>query len=614
MSISLNDKYDSTKRYEAVIDHNGGMLVVIAGPGTGKTFSLLRKIEHLLEEKVDPENIYYLTFVNSVVDAFKDDVRKPKEDGGLGADPDSLGINISTLHSLAFKIVKVYSNELGLTSHLEAIDLSPKPSSSLSQIFVGDLFEYSKGSGIVADKKSFDQLLKKLSEAWRCNTQPDAEYAPLERAIISFRKRYSVCPWDQLVLLSIKALTENGLPTWLKGAQHFLIDEYQDFSPAEQRLLELITEPSDSVIIVGDPDQSIYSGRSASPYSLTALLVSDEVKSVNFVYCRRCPRKVVTAANYLLKVMDANGYQEKELQPFKDEDGEFDIIKFMSCKAETEQIAKILQNHETSDKSDVVILLPSKKTAEYYARKLNEAGANCNIKLTDVATELLSAILRLVVLHSQSFLERLVLSKFPDLDRKYKNQALPVFLRCNISLIETLRQCAINQKWQQRLKDSLLSFTDAVDKLISDEPDRVIRGFKDLKIEVSENVITHLLANNSDLSVRERVSLSLKTEDTELKETASDSTFIEVMTIHSSKGLSKQLVIIPAFDEKLLPGGNKGERLAEMHRLVYVAITRAEGQVLITFPRTRAKGDPLNYGDKPKISSYSYILIPKVDR
>jgi len=80
--------------------------------------------------------------------------------------------------------------------------------------------------------------------------------------------------------------------------------------------------------------------------------------------------------------------------------------------------------------------------------------------------------------------------------------------------------------------------------------------------------------------------------------------------MHSSKGLSKGLVIVPAFDEKLLPGECRGERLAEMHRLVYVAITRAKAKIVITFPKTRAKGDPLNYGASPELSSYAGTLVP----
>ena len=149
--------------------------MVSAGPGTGKTFSLLRKIESLLEMGIEPQQIYYLTFVNSVVDAFKADVRKSKQEGGLDAEPDGLGINISTLHSLAFKIVKVYSDELELAPHLEVLDLSPKPQSILSQIFVKDLYMCAKQSGIVADKWSFNRLLSRLTDGWRRNIGVDCE-------------------------------------------------------------------------------------------------------------------------------------------------------------------------------------------------------------------------------------------------------------------------------------------------------------------------------------------------------------------------------------------------------------------------------------------------------
>jgi len=315
MAISLNNKYIPKKRHLAVVEHDNGTLVVSAGPGTGKTFSLLRKIERLIDTGVDPSQIYYLTFVNSIVNAFKADIRKTKEQGGLGIDADDLGIHISTLHSLAFKIVKVYFDELGVSSHLEIIDLSPKPQSILSQVFVSDLFEYSKILKIVADKKSFDKLLCQTTEAWRMNVQPIG-CEKLEQAIMLLCNKYAVCSWDQLVLLAIKSLSKNGLPKWLQGVQYFMIDEYQDFNPSEQRLLELITETSDSVIIVGDPDQSIYSGRSASPQGLIDLLNRDDVICVNFIYCRRCPKKVIIAANNMLQLI-VQGIRTRNSSPSK---------------------------------------------------------------------------------------------------------------------------------------------------------------------------------------------------------------------------------------------------------------------------------------------------------
>jgi len=574
----------------------------------------LRKIESLIEFGVDPSQIYYLTFVNSIVDAFKLDVGKPKDEGGLGVEADELGIHISTLHSLAFKIVTVYAGELGLPAHLEVIDLSPKPQSILSQVFVGDLFQYSKSIGLVINRRDFNALLRRLLETWRKNDRPSGNCKKLEEVANKFCYRYSVLSWDQLALLAIKAISDNGLPKWLQGAQHFLIDEYQDFNPAEQRLIELITEPCDSVIIVGDPDQSIYSGRSASPEGLRNLLTRDDVEYVNFVYCRRCPKKVIAAANNILKFMDAEGYANKELKLFKDEDGDFTITSYKSCKSEIEQIAALLKTLDSSEKSDTIILLPAKKAIDYYVKKLKESGVDCKVRAADLSQEMLLAMLRLAILPNQPFLRRVLLSCFSSLEKKFRKYVLAIYVDGDMAFVDSLIQASQDQKWQQRFKDFLATFVSAGEKITSMKADSVIQGFADVMLTTNESVITNLLDSDDSLSVRERVANSLSLVETEPDEATDDTGQIEVMTMHSSKGLSKRLVIIPAFDEKLLPGDNSGERLAEMHRLVYVAVTRAKNRVVITFPKTRAKGDPLNYGARPNISSYANILIPSTGR
>lgn len=610
MATSLNEKYELIDRFKAVVEHGDGLLVVSAGPGTGKTFSLLRKIESLIEIDVDPKQIYYLTFVNSIVDAFKSDIGKPKEAGGLGIDADDLGIHISTLHSLAFKIVKVYSNELGLPSHLELIELSPKTKSILSQIFIGDLFEYSKSIGLVVKKKVFDALLKQLTEGWRQNKQPSGDCKSLEKIVLKFCHRYSLCTWDQLALLAIKALCENGLPNWLQDAQHFLIDEYQDFNPAEQQLLALITEPSDAVIIVGDPDQSIYSGRSASPKGIIELLSKPETEYVNFVYCRRCPRKITEAANNVLRYMDPAGFSEKELQSFKDEEGDLTILHFKSCKAEVEHIAELLKTLDVSDYSDTIILLPAKKAIDYYVTRLVQLGVNCKARSADLSNELCFALLRLVIVQNHPFLYRVLLLSVPSLERKYKSHVLESYINGAKTFVESLSQVADDQNWQKRFKDLLSDFVGRIERINSMNVNSIFEALKEVNCEQSEDVITQLLASDENLAVKVRVEQALNSEEPESEQSGEGTNPIEVMTMHSSKGLSKGLVIVPAFDEKLLPGESSGERLAEMHRLVYVAVTRAKNQVVITFPKTRAKGDPLNYGARPKLSSYAGILIP----
>lgn len=608
MAELLNQQYEPTERHRAVVEHGDGLLVVVAGPGTGKTFSLLRKIESLIKIGVDPSQIYYLTFVNSIVDAFKEDVRKSKEQGGLGVDPVSLGIHVSTLHSLAFKIVSAYSDHLQLAAHQELVDLSPKPQSVLSQVFVDDLFDYAKTLNIVQNKKSFNTLLKQLGHAWRSNQSPTRDCGQLANAAQSLCARYEVCPWDLLVQHAIRAIQEQGLPTWLQNAQHFLIDEYQDFNPSEQRLLALITEPSNSVIIVGDPDQSIYSGRSASPKGLLDLLARDDAKSVNFVYCRRCPKRVLAAANNLLKHMDPAGYAKKELQPYRQEEGEFTIKPFMSCKAEIEDVAATVLALDEADRKDTVILLSQRKVAEYYATKLNDAGVLCTVKSLDTEAEFLEAVLRLVALHHHPFLERLLLLRFKDVERKYKSEVLQRFLSGEETFGDTLVQSSEENNWRSRVTSSLASLTDTVAGLASGESQQILSALQDLSLEVEEATISCILESDPKTSARVRVTSCLRLLDGDQDASGDSNAPLEIMTMHSAKGLSKQLVIIPAFEEKLLPGDSTGDRLEEIHRLVYVAITRAKGKVLITFPKSRARKDPLNYGSRPRLSRYAAIL------
>jgi len=176
------------------------------------------------------------------------------------------------------------------------------------------------------------------------------------------------------------------------------------------------------------------------------------------------------------------------------------------------------------------------------------------------------------------------------------------------SFVESLSLAADEQHWQKRYNDLLSEFTDTCAKLTSMDNDLVVQTLKEMSCEQNEKVVARLLASGEDTSAKDRVEKALLSEELKSEESEENSTSIEVMTMHSSKGLSKELVIIPAFDEKLLPGESIGERLAEMHRLVYVAVTRSEKQIIITFPKRRSRGDPLNYGAKPALSRYAAIL------
>lgn len=614
MAVFLNDKYKPEDRYHAIVDHGNGLLVVCAGPGTGKTFSLLRKIESLLSLGIEPAQIYYLTFVNSIIDAFKLDITKPPEEGGLGKSANEIGIKISTLHGMALKIVKTYSQKLGLPEQLEIIDLEPRSESVLTKIFLQDLVTIANTLGITGSKKEIRSQLKEIVKCWRKNVDIPDTHRALNDCILKMCKRYHVCPWDFLVPTANNAIKKYGLPKWLKDAKHFLIDEYQDFNPSEQYLITLITEPSDSVIIVGDPDQSIYSGRAASPTGIKTLLERCDTYSVNFVYCRRCPKAVIKIANNLLKTyIDPTGFATKELQTLKSDDGEVKVLEVKSCKAELEYLVSYIREWQQKREFNIILLFPSKKAKDFYSKKLGELGITCLVQIADQSAEKLKLYLKLVRLQSHPFLERFMLANFKNLERKYVSEILLFLADFSDNLIVAIHSVSAQKKWKGKTIQDIKTMELLFSQLTSKTTSQVSTGLKTLGYELSDEIINGLLNEDDTRNSNEIVDdIIEQISANSSADTSGCADGVQLLTMHSAKGLSKPVVIIPAFEDKWLPGPKDGEFLAEQHRLFYVAVTRTEKALLLTYPKTRAKGDPLNYFVKNTqlgISRYAKAIV-----
>lgn len=614
MAKSLNDKYERSERFKAVVDHTNGLLVVAAGPGTGKTFSLLRKIEKLLAEGVDATQIYYLTFVNSIVDAFKNDIAKEKTKGGLGLDPDKLGIHVSTLHSLAFKIIKTYSVELGTPDNLELVDLSAGPKTKLSQILYDDLYALCECGGAVEGKIPFKQLIAAFSDNLRRAQPTRPDHEAIDDFVKGLTTAYMACPYDMLVPLAIRAIKKNGLPTWLKSVEHYLIDEFQDFNPAEQILISLITEPSDSVVIVGDPDQSIYSSRSASPTGILRLLGLEDTHTVNFVYCRRCPKKVIRAANNMLRQMNPDNFDAKRLRVHREDEGIFSIKSYKSCKAEIADLTSIIGHEISSGNDEVLLLFRDTNARDFYCSKLADSGIKCSVPVTNKSEEMLLAILRLVLLKSQPLIERLVLHRFSKLESFFTKHILFHFIQGKNSILESLVDCSPDLKKRAPVVEELQQFQDALAGLQSNDAARIASTITNLGFDVTLEFVKELLITASDQPARDRIKEAQINVNYNPVEAVEDAPEVSLLTMHSSKGLSERTIIIPAFEDKWLPGAADGEQRKELERLLYVAVTRATEKVLITYPCTRAGKDPLNYtpnGTVDGISRYATVLKGK---
>lgn len=609
MTHYLNKHYKEEERYKAILDHGKGLLVINAGPGTGKTWGLIRKIENLLQKKADPDKIYYLTFANNILDAFKHDIAKPVKEDGLGKTVKELGIHASTLHSLGFKIIKTYAERLKLPDFIETFDLDPYGQFILSRKLTRDVYHTAKAK-LGTTWVKFNQDIKKLKQSWQKELPIDDDIKEFSEIVLNISKRYQAMPWDLLVPRANEVIEKHGLPRWLKDAQHFLIDEFQDFNPSEQKLIEFITEPSDSVIIVGDTDQSIYSGRSASPVGLNKLLEGKETYSVNLVHCWRCPEVIICLANKILSRIDPESFKSKKLFPSKKERGNFELKSFKSSRAEIDYIAqKINEWRKMGEDLEIVMLFPIKKGIEFYRKGLEKRRIKCFVSQINNQEEFLIAYLKLIIFGSHPLLYRLLLSNFPNLNKKFQNEVLPLFIEEKKTLSQTLEEVASSSSWGVKVSKEYEEYKAKIANLKSRNSEIILKELKSLGYEIKIEMVEELLGDLPEKYKHDKLNSML---DKIIRDDNLRDFDVYLLTMHGSKGLNKDLVIIPAFEDKWLPGNSKEEALKEKHRLFYVAVTRSRRGLLMTYPRTRARKDPLNYtprGTRRGISRYAKLIM-----
>jgi superfamily I DNA/RNA helicase len=267
--------------------YTGAQLRVVAGPGTGKTYALMRRVARLLEQNVQPNRILAVSFTRT---AANDLVDKLAQLGAPGADQ----VAAKTLHSLSFGL-------LSRNSVFQMLGRVARPLMAHEQdTMVCDLAPDFDG------KKAVNKLIEAFEAYWARLQHHDPGWpnTPLEQsfdhALKSWLRFHKAMLVGEVIPLALDFILQNpghpDIPTY----DHVLVDEYQDLNKADQALIDAISGHS-AVTVIGDEDQSIYSFRHAHPegiyeYATTHIGTHDELLNE----CRRCPQKVVSIANSLI--------------------------------------------------------------------------------------------------------------------------------------------------------------------------------------------------------------------------------------------------------------------------------------------------------------------------
>jgi superfamily I DNA/RNA helicase len=288
---------------------------VVAGPGTGKSFAMKRRVARLLEGGIEPRNILPVTFTRVAAEDLH------RELVGMGA-PGCENLQGTTLHSLALRI-------LTRNHVLQATGRTPRP---LNDFEIKPLeADMSAAHGGV---RKVRKLIKAYEAAWARlqHDEPgfeqsveDEQFALNLVAWLVFHRAMLIgelIPQLHHYLLSNPAAPERN------EHSHILVDEFQDLNKAEQGVIDLISQNAE-VCIVGDDDQSIYSFKHAHPEGIRDWIANrPEADDLSLIDCRRCPTSVVAMANALIR-QNVNRPVPRPLLPFPDNGpGDVRIIQY----------------------------------------------------------------------------------------------------------------------------------------------------------------------------------------------------------------------------------------------------------------------------------------------
>ena len=289
---------------EAAIAHGEGPLLIVAGPGTGKTRTLVERIARLLRTRVvAPAEITAITFTRKAANELRGRLATL-----LGGRAD--GVFVQTFHALGLDLLRAHAAAAGLPPQFAVLDEAGRHA-LLTHVHAeaGECaLSVARVAGAISAAKA--ALVAPADAA----PELTAIYAAYEKALASA----GAVDFDDLVVRAVRLLEtdEVALTSARRRCRHLLVDEYQDINAAQYRLVRLLapTGPSTNLCAVGDPDQAIYGFRGADP-SYFVRFASDYPGALTLTLARNY-RSVASIVRLATAVIErTSGRAPRPLQP-----------------------------------------------------------------------------------------------------------------------------------------------------------------------------------------------------------------------------------------------------------------------------------------------------------
>ena len=584
----------------------GGILLVLAGAGSGKTKVLTHRASYIVSQKLaDPENLLLLTFTNKAANEMKERVSKLLSNFS-NQNPVSMPF-AGTFHSFCARLLRIDGEKIGIPKSFVIYDDNDQKDLITQILKELDLpKEYFNPGAIAAQiSEAKTMMLSPLEYAEVIHGKNRDKIFKIYNEYEKELKKSGALDFDDLLLRGVDLLAKDKLTRekWQNKLTYIFVDEWQDTNKIQYQLTKLLVGTRKNLTAVGDASQSIYSWRGAD-YRNINFLIKDypDIKVINLEQNYRSTQNILDAANSVIKKNTSH-----PILSLWTNKKEGDKIRLFRARNELDEADFIINQVDTLitkgyEFSDISVLYRTNAQS----RVLEEALLHAGIPYVLVGG--VRFYERREIKDVLSFLRLLANPKDSVSRKRVEKLGIRRFEKFEELATRTKSDPVIKKYTTLELMDSVIGETDYLSKyrLESEENLARLENIKELRSVAMEfpNILDFL----------ENVALIEHEEDTSNQKSiinkGSKRNAVTLMTLHAAKGLEFGVVFIVGMEEGLFPHSRSlfdVAQLEEERRLCYVGITRAKDIVYLTYA-----GKRLFFGQKSSNPPSRFIIdIPE---
>ena len=582
-------------------EHKDGPMLVLAGPGSGKTAVITRRTRNLIERfGVNPARILVITFTRAAAEEMKERFLALTGE-------ESTPVSFGTFHAVYFKILKYayhYSasniiteeeRQQALREIVSGLDLELEDE---KEFLAGIAAEISLVKGERMDVEHYysmncaDQIFRRIYQGYE------------ERL-----ERLGKIDFDDMLLLCYELLTKRPdiLRLWQQKYTYILIDEFQDINRIQYDIIRMLAKPENNLFIVGDDDQSIYRFRGARPEIM--LNFEKEYPGAKRVVLDRNYRscgQIVRAAGKVIK--NNKKRFAKDIRAVREEDGKIEIKGFAEFSGQNQAVVnELLRYHEKGiPYQEMAVLFRTNLQPRALASKLMEYNIPFCMKdaVPNLYDHWIAGNLKAYMQIAKGARDRALFLQIANRPKRYLSRE--AFQDPSVSF-DRLRDWYADKDWMIERIDRL-EYDIAMLKTLNPYAaiQYIRRGigydgyleeyarYRRMKPQELFDILGELAESAKEYQTYDGWFAHMEEYKAELAEQARlrrrrDYDGVSLATMHSVKGLEYRIVFIVDANEEITPHHKAAmeEELEEERRLFYVAMTRAKDCLYILYSKER---------------------------